>query len=178
MKEGFKKLMQNEYVVLALVVAILAIVFYFYNKYKNYKAEQAEINAIIDNYEKNKDVNVQVANRLGLSESQVALAKDIAFNVSIAFESNKELTWWQRNKDNALKWAMFGVGALLYGGVPSRNKQDAVRWLNRIQSQSIANAVQSLYESDYTMGRNLKIDLDSLYSVQERNQIRSYRFLN
>lgn len=163
------------YTVLIIVVLVIAV--WIYGALRARKAKRLEVESLINDFEKNDGEDKRISEEFDLPVDMVAKGRDIAFNVSILLETNEELTWWEKSKDNAWRIAATGIGAYFYSGVPQSNIDEAVQWLNKVRTREEAILVATLYE-DFTGGNNLKLDIDKYVDVPDRRSIRSYRFFN
>lgn len=158
----------------ALVVVVLVIAVWIYSALRRRRAEQAEIDKLLNDYAKSKGQDSIIATEYDLPVELVSKARDVAFNVSVLLKTNKDLTWWERNSESLLF-----VSQWIWGnkGVWQEDIDKMVAWLNRVRNREEALLVQTFYE-EFTGGRNLKIDMDKHIPVPDRRNIAPYRFFN
>ena len=158
----------------ALVVVALVFSIWFYRFLRKQKAKKIEIDDIITKYNVANAQDAILTEEFEVTNQEVVLARDVALQVSILFEKNSELSFWEKNSDNLLFISQLFMGT---NGVWDSNIEEAKNQLNRIRNQKTATLVQTFYD-DFTSGNNLKIDIDKFIPIKSTREIKIYKYLN
>lgn len=166
----------TKHIAIIVVVVVSAIVGYLaWRKWQLYRAKATEAKAVADEYAQTSWQNEQIAEEYDLSVEEVAEARDVAFNLSMIFETNKDLSWLDKNSD--LLWTVISPAALLLSELSNEDEDTALRYLQKVSSRESVQLVAALYEADFTENRDFKADLSEAIAAKKLRRFKGLKYL-